>query len=335
MMGRQLRAGLVGLGAMGRHHARLLRQIDGVELVAVSDQSGDAFGVADGLPVLPTVEALIAEGIDLAVVAVPTTVHEAVAIELADAGIHTLIEKPVAGSADAARRLIEHFDRRGLVGAVGHVERFNPAIVELKRRIDAGELGVIRQISTRRQGPFPARIADVGVAMDLGPHDFDLTAWLAGSGYETVFAQALTPPEHRHEAMVTVSGRLQNGVIASNTLSWLSALRERTVVVSGSRGTLLADTGATTLHWFDTESPATITDGTAVPLAAAEPLKAELEAFRDAVRGAQSRVATLGDGLASVAVIEATLHSTRTGWPVEVDVVAAVAGPVVPVASVA
>src|SRR5699024_10269087 len=183
-----LRAGLLGIGMMGRHHARVLREVDGVDLVAVADPSGDKFGVAGDLDVLQDVEELIAAGLDIAVVAVPTQYHEEAALKLAAAGVHTLIEKPIAHSVEAGRRIVDAFASAGLVGAVGHVERFNPALQELRRRLEAGELGSVYQIQTRRQGPFPARIADVGVAKDLASHDIDLTAWVAQSDYDSVFA---------------------------------------------------------------------------------------------------------------------------------------------------
>ncbi|MHB1802793.1 MAG: Gfo/Idh/MocA family oxidoreductase, partial [Actinomycetes bacterium] len=147
---------------MGRHHARLLRSLEGVELVAAADPNGDAYGVAGGLPVHDTVDALVAAGIQMAVVAVPTAFHEEIGLALAAAGIHTMMEKPIAPDLGSARRLVDAFESRGLVGAVGHIERFNPALQQLRQRLAAGELGGVYQIVTRRQGPFPARIADVG-----------------------------------------------------------------------------------------------------------------------------------------------------------------------------
>src|SRR5699024_7262480 len=112
---------------------RVLREIDGIELVAIADAGGDKFGVASGLPVLPDVDALIETGIDIAVVAVPTQFHEEPALRLASAGVHTLIEKPIAHSVEAGQRIVEAFASAGLVGAVGHIERFNPALQQLRR----------------------------------------------------------------------------------------------------------------------------------------------------------------------------------------------------------
>src|SRR5438067_1818922 len=152
-----LRAGLLGLGMMGRHHARVLRSLDGVELVAVADPGGDLFGVAGGLQLHRTVEDLVRVGLDYCVVAVPTAYHEQVGLALAEAGVHALVEKPLAPDGDGARRLAETFAARGLVGAVGHIERYNPALQHLRRRLEQGELGSVYQVVTRRQGPFPRR----------------------------------------------------------------------------------------------------------------------------------------------------------------------------------
>src|SRR5699024_6154662 len=162
-----LRAGLIGLGMMGRHHARVLRQLDGVDLVAVADPAGDPHGVAGPLEVLPDVGALIAAGIDYAMVAAPTRFHTETGLALAEAGVHALIEKPLASDVDGARQIADAFTAAGLVGAVGHIERYNPALQSLRARLEAGELGEVYQIATRRQGPFPSRIADVGVVKDL------------------------------------------------------------------------------------------------------------------------------------------------------------------------
>ena len=130
-----LRAGMVGIGSMGKNHVRNLRAIDGVDLVAIADASGkDPFGVAGDLPVLPDVDAVIETGIDYCVVAAPTKFHEEIGLKLAEAGVHALIEKPLAYDTAAATRLAEAFESKGLVGAVGHIERYNPALQSLRKR---------------------------------------------------------------------------------------------------------------------------------------------------------------------------------------------------------
>ncbi|MFC8922690.1 Gfo/Idh/MocA family oxidoreductase [Cellulosimicrobium sp. NPDC057127] len=325
-----LRAGLIGLGAMGRHHARVLRETPGVELVAVADPGGDPFGVSGGLEVLPDVDALIGAGIDMAVVAVPTIYHEQVGLALAAAGVHTLVEKPIAATSEAGRKVAEAFESAGLVGCVGHIERFNPALQELRRRMESGELGEVYQIATRRQGPFPSRIADVGVVKDLGTHDIDLTAWVAQSTYTSVAAQTAHRSGRPHEDMVIATGRLANGVIVNHVVNWLSPMKERVTIVTGERGAFVADTGSADLTFYANGDIATeweaistfrgVSEGDVVRYAfpKREPLRVEHEAFRDAVLGVRHDVVTMREGLRTLEVAEAALESAARGVTVEV-----------------
>lgn len=320
-----LRVGLIGLGMMGRHHGRVIRETEGVELVAVADAVGDPYGVAHELPLLSNVDELIKVGIDMAVAAVPTGMHEEVGLALAKAGIHTLVEKPIAASADAGRKLAKAFYDAGLIGAVGHIERFNPALQSLRRRLAAGELGEIYQIATSRQGPFPSRIADVGVVKDLGTHDIDLTAWLANSRFETIFAQTTTRSGRQFEDMVTASGTLANKIITNHLVNWLSPIKERLTVVTGQNGAFVANTLTADLTYYENGTVATqwdsigafrgVSEGNITTLAIAkpEPLRTEHEAFRDAVLGKESSIVTMEEGLQTLMVAEAVLESARTG----------------------
>lgn len=320
-----LRAGLLGVGMMGRHHARVLREVDGVELVAIADPGGDPHGVAGDLQIFPDIDALIDAGIDIAVVAVPTRFHEDAALKLAAAGVHTLVEKPIAHSVEAGQRMVEAFDAAGLVGAVGHIERFNPALQELRRRIEADELGAVYQVTTRRQGPFPSRIADVGVAKDLASHDVDLTAWVVQSEYERVFAQTAFKSGREHEDMITIAGRTKSGVIVNNIVNWLSPMKERVTVVTGEKGAFIADTstgdltfyanGTIPLEWESVSSFRGVSEGdvTRYAFAKREPLRVEHEAFRDAVLGQETDVVTMAQGLRTLIVVEAALESAREG----------------------
>jgi UDP-N-acetylglucosamine 3-dehydrogenase len=328
----KLRAGLIGLGMMGRHHARVLRETEGVELVAVADAHGDPHGVAGSLPVLGTVKDLIAAGIDMALCAVPTGLHEEVGLELAEAGVHTMVEKPIAATIAGGERLADEFECRGLVGAVGHIERFNPALLSLRARLANGELGQVFQIATRRQGPFPSRIADVGVTKDLGTHDIDLTAWLAQSVYESVSARTTIRSGREYEDMVVATGLLANGVITSHLINWLSPIKERVTVVTGERGAFVADTltadltfyenGTINTEWESVANFRGVTEGNITRLAIPkrEPLKVEHEAFRDAVliargeaplEGQGGVIVTMREGLNTLRVAEAMISSGR------------------------
>lgn len=318
-----LRMGLIGLGSMGRHHARLIRQTDGMDLVALADPGGDPFGVAEGLEIQKDVDGLIKQGIEAAVVAVPTVFHEEVALKLAEAGVHALVEKPIAPTIEAGERIAQAFEDKGLVGAVGYVERCNAAIVEMRRRIQAGQLGRIYQISTSRQSPFPARIADVGVVHDLATHDLDLTAWLAGSTYERVRAEVSYKAGREHEDMVVASGKLANGTVVSHVVNWLAPFKERKTTVIGERGAFVADTALGDLTYYANATVETEWDSMAAfrgpsegdvtryAFAKREPLAVEHENFLRAIRDGESEIVTMHDGVQTLKVIDQLLTSVE------------------------
>jgi predicted dehydrogenase len=320
-----LRAGLIGLGMMGRHHARVLGALEGVDLVAVADPGGDPHGVAQGRQVLSSVEELIAAGIDYCMVAVPTVYHEQVGLALAGAGVHALVEKPLAQDTPAATKLARAFADAGLVGAVGHIERYNPALQQARARLEAGELGDVYQVTTRRQGPFPARIADVGVVKDLGTHDIDLTAWVTQQTYTSVSARTAYKSGREHEDLVAVVASLSKGTVANHLVNWLSPLKERVTVITGERGTFIADTLTADLTFYANGEIATtwdaiakfrgVSEGDVVRYAIPkpEPLRVEHEMFRDAVLGKEGAdIVTMEQGLITVRVAEACIESARS-----------------------
>jgi predicted dehydrogenase len=327
--GRKLRAGLIGLGAMGRNHARVLSNLDGVELVGIVDPAGDVTGTLRA-PVVPQLGDLLAMGIDYAVVACPTALHEQVGMELAANGVSALIEKPLAQSVEAATRLVEAFEAAGLVAGVGHIERYNPSLQNLRSRLEAGELGEVYQVVTRRQGPFPHRIADVGVVMDLATHDIDLTAWVTGQEYASVSARTVSRSGRLHEDMVAVVGQLADGTMVNHLVNWLSPLKERSTVITGDRGCFVADTltadltfyanGAIDTEWEALRAFRGVAEGDMVRYAIPkrEPLLVEHERFRDAVEGKQSDIVTLRQGLRTVQVAAGLLESASDGKVVSV-----------------
>lgn len=320
-----LRAGLIGYGQMGRHHARVLRTLPGVELVGVVEPRTVTDPLASGIEFLSKIEELLTREIHLAVVAVPTIVHEEVALRLADAGVHTLIEKPVAADAVTSTRIAEAFEKAQLIGCVGHIERYNPALQDMRRRLEHGELGDIYQIATRRQGPFPERIADVGVVLDLATHDVDLTSWVAQQNYAALSARTANKSGREHEDLVAAVGTLADGTVVSHLVNWLSPLKERVTVVTGERGTLVADTLAADLTYFSNGLAPVKWDAMAsfrgvvqcdvirYAIPQREPLRVELEAFRDAIMGRANRSVSIRDAVHTVAVAEAMLQSAQSG----------------------
>ncbi|WP_062071033.1 Gfo/Idh/MocA family protein [Demequina sediminicola] len=324
-----LKVGLAGVGMMGRHHARVLKSLDGVELVGIADAAGDKHGVAGGLPVHQEFDDLLAMGLDSVVIAVPTGLHEEFALKAAAAGVSALIEKPLAPNPESAERVTKAFADAGLVGAVGHIERYNPALQQLRARLAQGDLGEMYQVVTRRQGPFPARIADVGVVKDLATHDIDLTAWVTQSDFATVAAQSGFRSGREHEDLIAITGRLRNDAVTSHLVNWLSPIKERVSVVTGERGAFVADTltadltfyanGTVQTEWDSVAEFRGVSEGDMIRYSfpKAEPLKTEHENFRDAVLGKDADIVTMEQGLATVRVADAVLESSRTRQAVE------------------
>lgn len=320
-----LRVGLVGLGMMGQHHARVLQSLEGIELVGAHDPLGDQHGVLRDIRTTSSLSDLLRLGLDYAVVAAPTAAHEAIALKLAEGQVHTLIEKPLAVDIESAQRIEQAFTSRELVSAVGHIERYNPALQSLRVRLEDGQLGEVFQIATRRQGPFPQRVADVGVVMDLASHDIDMTAWLGRSMFRSVAAQTSHRSGRKNEDLVAISGCLECGIVTNHLVNWLSPNKERSVVVTGENGAMVADTlsadltfyanGSVPTEWETVATFRGVSEGDVVRYAMSkpEPLVTQHRAFRDAVLGISKDIVTTAEGLQTVKVASAVLRSAKTG----------------------
>jgi predicted dehydrogenase len=320
-----LRAGLVGLGMMGRHHARILSQLPGVQLVAATDPGGDQCQATRGVALAGNLEQLLTHRLDYCVVAVPTAHHAAIGYRLAEAGVPALIEKPLAPDLATARALAQAFDTAGLIGAVGHTERYNPALEAMRIRLADGALGDLYQITTRRQGPYPPRIRDVGVVLDLATHDLDITTWVTGMPLVSVAARTMARSGRIAEDLAVIHGELSDGTLTSHVVNWLSPLKERITIVTGAHGCLAADTlhgdltfyanGSIRTEWAAAEVFRGVTEGaiTRYAIPKREPLLSEHEAFRDAILGREAPIVTLWQAAATIAAAEAVLTSTTTG----------------------
>ena len=327
-----MRGAVIGLGMMGRHHARVLQSHPALAFAGAVDPAGDQHGaVADPARVHETIAGLL-EGDpgrppDFAVVAVPTDEHVAAATELAQAGVHVLIEKPLAGTSAAGEQLIAAIGTAGVRGAVGHVERCNPALIELRRRVEDGQLGEVFLIATERMGPFPDRVRDVGVVKDLATHDLDLVRWLGGAAVERISAETQHRMGRAHEDLVLAHGRLANGRAFQCSVDWLSPTKVRQTRVLGERGMLVADTltadltfyenaDVPTAGWREMQALRGVAEGdmTRYALERREPLAVELERFAAyAAGGGDADVVTLAEGLQTVRVAEACLRSAAGG----------------------
>jgi predicted dehydrogenase len=305
---------------MGRHHARVLARLDGISFVGGADPAGDSHRALGGFPLFASLDDLIAAGPEAVVLVTPAAEHEKCAIRLAEAGIPTLIEKPLAGDLDAAIAIRDAFAERGVIGAVGHIERFNPALQDMKRRLDSRCLGKIFSISTKRAGPFPLRVYETGVVRDLATHDIDIVHWLIGR-FATLDAQIGRQIGTEREDLVETIGRLEDDTIVSMSVNWLTPSKQRTVTVLGEKGALVADlltsdltyysNAAVPIEWDEMARLKGVSEGdmTRYAFPKPEPLQLELEGFRDAVLdrpGAQ--IVSLEEGIEVMEIAEAMLQ---------------------------
>lgn len=326
-----LRAAVIGLGAMGTNHARVWAEMPGVTLAAVADvrparvkQVADERGVrgyGDHRLLLDE------EALDLVTVAVPTRAHLEVGADVIAHGVPLLVEKPLAATLEEGRRLRDLAAGAGVTLTVGHIERFNPAVQELKRRLAAGELGRVFQVHARRVGPFPQRVRDVGVVLDLAPHDIDVMRFLLGAEVTRVQAETEQRINTEHEDMLAGLLRFSNGVVGVLDVNWLTPTKIRELSVLGERGMFVVDYLARELTFYTndhaddqggdwaarhlkgvSEGPVHLLD-----VEKREPLRVELESFAAAVRAGTPPAVTPDDGIAAMVAAEALVRAARTG----------------------
>ena len=333
---RPLRAGVVGVGMMGRNHVRVWDEsVDGVELVAVADPDPDAVERATSGRRARGYQdhgrMLAEERLDLVSIVAPTSLHLPATVAALKAGANVLVEKPIAATRQEATAMIEAATDAGRMLTVGHIERFNPAIRELRRRLDAGELGRIFQVSATRLGPFPARIRDVGVVVDLAPHDLDVMRFLVGSEPIRIYAEAERRIHTEHEDLFNGIMKFENGVVGVLNINWLTATKRRTLTVTGERGFYVADYIAQTLLFYANReagqtwvnrgadtfgAPITsILEGemTSHSIRRAEPLAVELGEFARAVRDGSPPPVDPHDALVALLLARKMVESALTG----------------------
>ncbi|MBN1249388.1 MAG: Gfo/Idh/MocA family oxidoreductase [Anaerolineae bacterium] len=331
----KLKAAVIGVGSMGSRHARIYAELPETELVgAVGATETNCVRIAaryGGRAYTDYEKMLTTERPDLVSVAVPTVLHLEVAKAALAAGCHVLVEKPIADTVEAARALIVAAEAAERKLMVGHIVRFDPPIRALKQHMDAGELGCLHQVVCRRIGPFPYRVQDVGVGLDLAPHDLDLLRYITGEAPLSVYAETTQRLHAEHEDLLTALLRFPSGVVGMLQLNWLTPTRARDVDVLGARGMLRADCVGQTLTFFengDVEGAMPtvehgfrgVTVGRTIqfPLPREEPIRAELAAFVAAVLNDTDVPVTGADGLAALRLALAVVASGNERRLVEI-----------------
>ena len=292
---REVRVGLIGLGSMGRNHLRVLGAATDCRLVALADPDPSALAAATaatGAQGFAEPIAMLAEAdLDAVVIAAPTTTHLPLALAAIERRIAVLIEKPLAATPVEADRIVVAASEEGAPPVqVGHIERFNPAVLELVRLLEAGWLSTVYAITSRRAGPFPARIRDVGVTVDLATHDVDILSAVAGERPARVSAETAQRIHADHEDLLFGLMSYPSGTVAMLDVDWLTPVKRRQLTVVGEEGMFELDYLTQRLTFSratDTTNPRLIggyaptfeADVAELPVDNGEPLVAELGSF--------------------------------------------------------
>jgi UDP-N-acetylglucosamine 3-dehydrogenase len=299
--GGPLRVGVVGVGVMGSNHARVLAELADVRLVGVADPDGaqgDMVGSALSCPVVDDIDGLFEIGVDAITIAAPTHLHHDLAIAAIERGIHVMVEKPIGSSAAEGRAIVAAARRENVTLMVGHVERFNPAVQSIKDALSGED---ILSISITRVGPFPPRMSNVGVVIDLAVHDIDLIRWFTDSDISEV-QPMLASARAQNEDIALLQFRTESGVLAQITTNWLTPFKARTVHVATRKKYVIADLltrQVTECFGFQPDGSYSMRH---LSVGHAEPLRAELLAFVSAIRSGNPPPVTGEEGVASLEV---------------------------------
>jgi UDP-N-acetylglucosamine 3-dehydrogenase len=299
-----IKVGVIGLGAMGQHHARIYSQLN-CELVGVADSNIDrAKEISEKYHTkyYPDYKTLIGK-VDAINIAVPTSLHHEVAMDFLKNGVHCLVEKPIAVSLEQANDMIKMAESKHVNLAIGHIERFNPAVMKLKQIVDSGTLGKLLIISTRRVGPSASRIRDVGIVIDSATHDIGVIKYLVGKEPLCVFSRVGSLKHAKEDHAVIVLDF--NDTAACIEVNWFTPQKIRTLVATGSEGIAYLDYIDQTLKILNSHETKTI------DIIKAEPLKLELEDFLNSISGTRQPAV---NGTEAKAILKIALQSEHNNY---------------------
>ena len=312
------RVGVIGVGAMGKHHVRIYHGMRAVELVGVADsndKTANEVAAEYHTEAFTDCEQLLNEDLDAVSIVVPTSLHKDIARKAAQYGVHMLVEKPVADSLSNAALIIDAARRENLKLMIGHIERFNPAILKLKELINAGELGEILSISCRRVGPYAPRIRDVGIITDLAVHDIDTISYLYGKRAMQVYSIAGNSfhVQEDYASILLKYDDKRSGTVETN---WLTPYKMRTLTATGTGGVASVDYLEQSLELWKEEGRIS------VEIEKNEPLKIELAQFVDAVSNGKKPSPSGEEGEYVLSVAIAAIESYKNGNTVRLNNVA-------------
>ena len=314
-----IRVGVIGVGAMGRNHCRAYSELAGVELAGVCDANhSTATAVAKefGCGAYASVDELLSQRLDAVSVAVPTSLHEKVVLQAISAGVPTLVEKPIAFDEAEARRMVKvSCDKRVLL-AVGHIERFNPAVTAAKRLLDEGTMGKLYSLVFRRIGTLPSRVKDINVIQDIGVHDIDLAKFFTGRAPRAFSVTAGCAVIANRYDYAQALFDLGSGLSAFIECNWITPTKLRQFSIVGEKGLLVGDLANQKLDYYPTivdrsgGSPKIgQVERKEITVEKAEPLKLELQHFVNCVEGRDEPRVPLEDAVQAIATANELTNS--------------------------
>jgi len=308
----KLNVAVIGVGNMGKHHARVYSELSDVELVAVVDSKarvGKAIANKFKCNYYRNSNQLFQnEELNAVSIAVPTSLHKKLAIACIGKGIAVLIEKPIADTVKSAHEIINKGKKHRVAVCVGHIERFNPVIQKLKKYISRGKFGRIISISSKRVGLFPSQIQDTDVIIDLAVHDIDICNYLLGMTPSTVNARAgKALNSKRFDYADILLG--YNGIDVNIQVNWITPVKVRELALTGTKGYAELNYLTQTLRIyksryrtkFDSYGDYIVNfskpDTEELNLAGEEPLKLEIENFIEHLRNNKKNIVSAPEGL--------------------------------------
>jgi UDP-N-acetylglucosamine 3-dehydrogenase len=325
-----LKVGVIGVGSMGKNHARVCSEIEDIKLIGVSDVDKEVSkNIANrlGTKSYSDYKELISE-IDAAIVASPTNTHYDIALNLLENGKHVLVEKPICDKIKKADSLLTYSEDQDLVLAVGHIERHNPAVKFVKENLEANKFGDLITITSKRVSDFPVRIKDVGVIFDFGVHDIDVMRYLSGE-VVSVYAKAGKFKDNiDFEDHANIILNFENGITGVIEVNWLTPIKIRKLFLTCSKNFVEADYISQSLtissssfkdidemNLFKTRIQYNIDK---VSIEKKEPLKNEIEDFVSAINNHKKPLVTAKDGLMALKIAEASTKSYLEGREIEI-----------------
>jgi UDP-N-acetylglucosamine 3-dehydrogenase len=314
---------VIGVGNMGRHHARVYSQLGDVDLVAIADvdeRTGRTIARKYHCTYYKDYLALLArENVDAVTIAVPTSLHKEVAISCIEQRIPLLIEKPIAESIRSARAIIREAERRQTKVCVGHIERFNPVVQHLKTMIKRGRFGKIIVINTKRVGLYPPQVTDTDVVIDLAVHDIDVCNFLLDKGPINVYARAGGAFDSAKFDYADIF--LNYGAIdVIIQVNWITPVKVRELTLTGTKAYAELSYLNQTLNVYKRGhgKDVDIVNIEDIQLRKVEPLENELKCFIKYVQGDERGMVSAQEGLLSLAVASAAIASHQRGKAIKV-----------------